>query len=96
MTSFCVRCAETIVNPEEPCGFCVGERRLEAVTTLVSAAGSGGDAALLARVDAIDTLRNLGHSPDEVLMARARALDGHSVQDIVDGLIADERLAVTA
>ena len=61
MSTFCIRCGESLVNSELRCPFCIGERR-EAVKALVAAAPSGGDSALLARVEAIDTLRNLGHS----------------------------------
>jgi len=87
MSTLCSRCNESLVNPELPCGFCILERRQEAVTGLVAAAKSGSDAALVARVDAIDTLRNLGHSPDEVLLARAQALDGLSTDQILEGLV---------
>ena len=80
------------MNPELPCGFCVQERRYEAVKVLVAAAPSTSDAALLARAEAIETLRNLGHSQKEVLLARARALDGKSVKAIVEGLVEDERM----
>jgi len=94
MSAICTRCGESLVNPELPCGFCVDERRREAVATLVAAAPSGGDAALLARVEAIETLRNLGHSQEQVIHARARALDGHSVEEIVEGLTAESLEAV--
>lgn len=87
MTTLCSRCNESLVNPEHPCGFCVLERRQGAVVKLVAAAKSTSDAALLARVDAIDTLRNLGHSPEQVLLARARALDGLSTDQILKGLV---------
>ncbi len=96
MSAICSRCGESLVNPEEPCGFCVDERRQEAVAHLVAAAKSTDNAALVARVDAIDILRNLGHSKEEVLHARARALDGHSVEEIVEGLVEDERVGVGA
>lgn len=98
MTTLCSRCNESLVNAELPCGFCVLDRRREAVTKLAAAAKSGGDAALAARVDAIDTLRNLGHSPDEVLLARAQALDGLSTDQILQGLVdgVGEREAVAA
>ncbi len=98
MSAICTRCGETIVDPERPCGFCVLERRKEAVTKLVAAATSGSDAALVARVDAIDTLRNLGHSADEVLLARAQALDGLPTDQILKGLVdgVGERDAVSA
>lgn len=85
----CVRCGEQLADSGRTCGFCVGERRREAVVALVAAAGSSDNASLLARVDAIDTLRNLGHSQTEVLRARAGALDGYSVDQILKGLEAD-------
>ncbi len=87
MSVICTRCGESVVDPERPCGFCVLERRQEAVAKLVAAAPSTSDAALAARVDAIDMLRNLSHSPDEVLLARARALDGLSTDQILKGLV---------
>lgn len=96
MSTFCTRCAEALINPELPCQFCVGEKRENAVKALVAAAHSGGDAALLARAEAIETLRNLGHSSEQVLLARAQALDGLSVEEIVEGLVADERVGAAA
>lgn len=96
MSAVCTRCGESLVNPELPCVFCVGERRHEAVKALAAAAPSTSDASLLARVEAIDTLRNLGHDQKEVLLARARALDGHSVEEIVEGLVEVERVEVVA
>jgi hypothetical protein len=95
MTAICSRCGESLVNPDLPCGFCICERRHAAVTQLVAAATSTSNPALVARVNAIDTLRNLGHSSEEVLLARARALDGHSVEEIVEGLVEDERVGVS-
>lgn len=96
MSAVCTRCGESLVNPELPCQFCVGERREEAVKALVATAPSGGDAALLARVDAIETLRNLGHSQAEVRLARARALEECSVEEIVEGLVEVERVEAMA
>lgn len=91
MSAFCLRCAEALVNPEEPCAFCVGEKRESAVKALLAAAKSGGNAALVTRVDAMDALRNLGHSSEQVLLARAQALDGLSVEEIVRGLVDGDR-----
>jgi hypothetical protein len=87
MSAICSRCGESLVNPELPCVFCVEERWHAAVTKLVAAAKSGSNAALLARVDAIDTLRSLGHSAEQVLLARAQALDGLSTDQILNGLV---------
>lgn len=87
MNTSCLRCGEFLVDPQRPCGFCTDERRRNAVTTLVAAAKSSDNAALLARVEAIDTLRSLGFSRKQVLHARARALDGHSVEEILEGLV---------
>lgn len=83
----CVRCGEALVDGSSPCGFCRGERIGDAVKALVAARGSQDNAALLARVDAIDTLRSLGFSSGQVLHARARALDGHSADEILEGLV---------
>jgi len=93
VSTLCNRCGESLVNPELPCGFCVGRRRESAVRVLVAAAKSVSDAALGARAEAIAALRNIGHSQEQVLLARAQALDGLSVEEIVDGLVADERVA---
>ncbi len=98
MSAICSRCAEPLVKRPQD-GFCVWcreERLRAAVAKLVAAAKSESDAALLARVEAIDTLRNLGHSPEEVLHARARALDRHSVEEIVADLGGAERMETTA
>jgi hypothetical protein len=91
VTVVCARCAETLVDPGLPCQFCIGERREQAVKVLVAAAKPTSSASAVARVDAIDTLRNLGHSQEEVIRARAKALDGGSVEEIVEGLVASER-----
>lgn len=86
MSAACMRCAEELVGPEKGCPWCKGERREEAVKALVSAIGSDCGCALLTRAEAIFTLRNLGHSQDEVLLARARAIDGFSAREIVEEL----------
>ncbi len=92
----CVRCGEEPVDPSRPCGFCRGEREREAVAILVAAIGNPSDAALLRRAEAIDTLRNLGHSKEQVLRARGLAVEGKSVEAILDSLGADERVEVAA
>jgi len=85
----CVRCGEPLVDPTRPCGFCREERKREAVVTLVAAIKSSSNPSLAARALAIDTLRNLGYSQQQVRMARANALDGYSVDQILEGLEAD-------
>ena len=80
--SACIRCGENLVDPTKGCMFCWGERLDVAVKTLVNAAESTDNAALVARVDAIDTLRSLGFSSEQVVHARARALDGHDAGEI--------------
>jgi hypothetical protein len=85
----CSRCAEPLVDSSRGCGFCRGERRHEAVTKLTAAVASGSGAAMVARVEAIDTLRSLGHFPEQVLHARAQALDGCSAEEILEGLRGD-------
>jgi len=67
------------------------ERREAAVKTLVATSRSGGVAAASARLDALKTLQNIGHSQAEVRLARARALEGCSVEEIVEGLVESER-----
>lgn len=96
MSAVCGRCAEPLVDPNRPCMFCIGERRENAVKKLAAAAKSGGPAAITARVDAIDTLRSLGHSKAEVLLARDQAVDGRSVGEILDGLLAGSELGAVA
>jgi hypothetical protein len=82
----CLRCGENLVESARPCTFCIGERRDAAVRKLLAAAKSGGDIALAARADAILTLRSLGYTDAQVLHARAQAVDGHSVEEIVERL----------
>jgi CRISPR/Cas system-associated protein Csm6 len=82
----CSRCAKPLVDPQRPCQFCRGERIEAAVLKLVAAAPSSSNAALASRVDAIDTLRCLGFTREQVLLARARAVDGHSAEEILEGL----------
>jgi hypothetical protein len=94
----CKRCGEPLVlAPDDGyCVWCREERVRDAVTKLAAAAKAGGDAALAARVDAIDTLRNLGYSKAQVIHARAQAVDGHSVEQILEGLNAASELSAVA
>jgi len=96
MSPICKRCAEPLVlAPDDGyCVWCREERRLDAVRSLVAAAKSTSSASLAARADAIDTLRNLGYSKDQVIEARARALDGFSVEEILEGLVEAGEVAV--
>jgi hypothetical protein len=89
-TAVCTRCAEPFARPDSNplCKFCAGELREKAVIALTEARGNS-NRAKLQRVAAIDTLRTLGHSQPEVLRARARAFDGHSVGEILEGLCGD-------
>lgn len=97
MNSECARCAEpyAMLSTDTICKFCAGEIRHEAVTVLTEVQGSS-DRAKLARGNAIEALRLLGHSQEEVVHARARAFDGHSVEEIVKGLCGDGVGAVAA
>jgi hypothetical protein len=90
----CTRCAEPFAkaSTDALCRFCSGEIRHNAVTALVKNQGEG-DRRLFARANAIASLRLLGHSQEEVVHARARAFDGHSVDQILSGLCGDERVA---
>lgn len=87
MAAICSRCNESLVDSIRGCEFCRGERREKAVRVLVAATKSSSNVALSARAQSISTLRSLGHSKAEVLHARARAVDGHSVEEILDGLL---------
>jgi hypothetical protein len=89
MSAVCPKCGARLVDRTAPCGLCVCDRRESAVKALVAAASSSSNASLLARVRSNRHLRNLGHSREEVLLARARAVDGCSVAEIVDGLVGD-------
>lgn len=91
--STCIRCGEELVDATRPCGFCREERVRDAVALLVAAASNSSDAALLQRVDAIDTLRSLRYSKEQVLRARAQALDGLSTEEILEGLNQVEAVA---
>lgn len=92
----CGRCAEPLVDPERRCEFCFGERRELAIRKLIRAARSSDSAANLARAEAISTLRSLGFSTERVLQARAHALDGRSMEQIVDVLELQEQMEVAA
>lgn len=95
----CSRCAEPQVQPSENplklCPFCVGELMRAAVGQLAAWQG-GGDDALLKRADATEGLRQLGSSSQQVLRARARAFDGHPVEEIVKELRGEAVEAVAA
>lgn len=94
--AICSRCAEPLVNSNQPCGFCRGERIESAVKALVAATQFSDNFSLGARVDAIDTLRSLGFTRDQVVLTRARALDGHSAEEILEGLHGDRALEEAA
>jgi hypothetical protein len=91
----CIRCGEGLVDPAKACGFCTAEIRHNAVLALVESSGRS-DRDKLSRANAVDALRMLGHSQEEALHARARAFDGHSVEEILEGLCGDERVGVAA
>jgi hypothetical protein len=91
----CIRCGEPLVDSSRPCGFCTSEIRHNAVAVLVATRGES-DMDKYTRVIAAATLRALGHSQEEVVHARARAFDGHSVEQILEGLCGDERERVAA
>lgn len=84
----CLRCAEPLADSSRPCGFCTSEIRHNAVKALVENQGKS-DRKLLTRANAVDALLILGHSKEEVVHARARAFDGHSVEEIAKGLCGD-------
>jgi hypothetical protein len=84
-TVACIKCGEPLVDSSRPCGFCVSQIRHNAVAVLVANQGES-PRRLLARANAVDALRILGHSQEEVVHARARAFDGHSVEQILSGL----------
>lgn len=76
--SICSRCAEPQVqpsgNPLKLCAFCAGELTHSAVDQLAAWQGPG-DRAKLKRSEAIDGLRQLGCTEEQVLRARARVFD---------------------
>lgn len=86
MSPTCTRCEAKLIDASLPCGTCRLDRIEEAVKVLRAAAKSGGNKALVARVDAIDTLRSCGFTDTQVLQARAHALDGHSTARILEVL----------
>lgn len=94
MSFACGRCQEQLVDPARGCVFCREERIRGAVDILRAAAGSSSNASLLARLEAIETLRSYGFTDKQVLQARARAFDGHSTEQILEVLGADERVGV--
>lgn len=89
---YCPRCGEDLVDQDRPCGFCVQERREEAARKLVAAAPSNDTAALLARAEANSTLRALGYPEETITKARAGALDGFSVEQVLEVLAAPAAL----
>jgi len=91
----CIKCGEPLVDSSRPCGFCVSEIRHNAVAALVENQGES-DRRRAARANAVDALRILSHSQEEAVHARARAFDGHSVDQILSGLCGDERVGVAA
>lgn len=93
---YCPRCGEDLVDGDRRCGFCVSERRDEAAKKLVAAAASSDSAALLARAEANSTLRALGYPEDTIIKARAAALDGFSLEQVLEVLAGEDVGAVAA
>lgn len=93
-TLICTGCEAKLRTPDTRrlCGLCVIEKRHGAVSTFVQNQGEG-DRAKRRRASAMFTLRDLGHSKAESLHARARAFDGHSVEEILEGLCGDGAVA---
>ncbi len=91
----CKRCAEQTNRPVQRglCPFCIGELREGAVKALVAHRGAS-DFELAQRTKAISALRDLGYTQQEALQVRARAVDGHSAEEIVEWLCGEEREAV--
>lgn len=92
----CPRCGEELVDADRRCGFCFHQRRDEAIATLVHAAKSYDTAANLARAEAVSTLRNLGYPTDQITKARALALDGYPVEQVLEILVGEGSEAVAA
>lgn len=99
MTPSCRRCAEPLVlaPPNGLCVWCSEEIELGAIGALVSHAGDGSNDARAKRAGAIDDLLRLGYSKQQVLFARARALDGKTVEEIRELLLGGaERVGAVA
>jgi hypothetical protein len=71
------------------------QRIREAAVVLVATANSGGDVACRERARAIQSLESLGYSTQQVVKARAHALDGFSVDEVLE-VLAGEGEAVAA
>jgi Holliday junction resolvasome RuvABC DNA-binding subunit len=96
MKPSCRRCGATLVDSTKPCGVCRADRIEAHVTTLVSSARSTDSASIKARADAVSALRAFGYTQPQVVEARAQALDGWSVAQILDGLNQAEQVGAVA
>jgi Holliday junction resolvasome RuvABC DNA-binding subunit len=96
MRSSCRRCGATLIDSTKPCGVCRADRIEAHVTTLVSSARSTDSAAIKARADAVTALRAFGFTQQQVVEARAKALDGYSVQEILRGLVGVQQVGAVA
>jgi hypothetical protein len=85
--SECRRCGASLRDGTRTCGLCRADRIEAHVRTMVHGAKSVHPAALKARADAATSLRAFGFTQQQVLEARAQALDGWSVARILDGLM---------
>lgn len=72
------------------------QRIREAVTVFVATSESGGELAHTRRMEAKQTLENLGFSEDQILSARAHALDGYSVEQVLEVLAGEGSEVVVA
>jgi len=92
MSAICSRCAEPLVDAERPCVFCT----CELVGKIVELTGTETDRALLCRAEAVSSLRELGYSQRQVLLLRAKAIEGKSVEQILEGLVDGAERGVAA
>jgi hypothetical protein len=85
----CRRCDAKLIDGTKPCGACRADRVEAHVRTLVAGAASTHTRVLKAKADATTALRCLGFSQQQVVEARAQALDGWSVARVLEHLNED-------
>jgi hypothetical protein len=85
---FCTGCEAALRSASRSgrCGFCETEDQRRAVDALVEARDLPGNHARVRICDAIDLLRSLGFTQQQVVEARAQAIDGCSGEQILESL----------
>lgn len=86
VVAYCPTCGSGLIDLTRPCGLCELDRREYAAWMLITAKRRARDKAFAARAEAIDTLRGMGYSREQVRLVKELATEGQSVDDVLQVL----------